>query len=122
MTKKEPIGEGDMSHQEEQTIVLTEKEFLELSNTDGKKIHKTRYDYDYNGRKAEIGVFQGDLKGLVLVDFEFDSVEEKDDFGIPDFCLAEVTQELFAAGGMLCGKSYEDIAKHLEGLGYRKIS
>ena len=111
-----------MSHQEEQTIVLTEKEFLELSNTDGKKIHKTRYDYDYNGRKAEIGVFQGDLKGLVLVDFEFDSVEEKDDFGIPDFCLAEVTQELFAAGGMLCGKSYEDIAKHLEGLGYRKIS
>ena len=36
------------------------------------------------------------------------SIEEKDAFVAPDFCLVEVTQELFIAGGMLCGKRYAD--------------
>src|SRR3989338_5295798 len=102
MTKKQPIGE-DKTIQEEQTIILTKEEFQELSSLEGKRIHKIRFYFPYNGRTAEIDVFQGDLKGLVLVDFEFESEQEKQAFEKPDFCLVEVTQEEFIAGGMLCG-------------------
>ncbi len=121
MTKKEPVNYGDASHQKEQTIQLTESEFNELSQLNGKRIHKLRYLYDYNGKTAEFDVFQGDLKGLVVVDFEFDSIEEKDSFEMPDFCLVDITQEDFIAGGMICGKSYEDIESELDRFDYKRL-
>ena len=120
MTKKQPIGE-DKTIQEEQTIILTKEEFQELSSLEGKRIHKIRFYFPYNGRTAEIDVFQGDLKGLVLVDFEFESEQEKQAFEKPDFCLVEVTQEEFIAGGMLCGKTYKDIEKNLQKFGYKSL-
>ena len=46
---------------------------------------------------------------------------KKDNFKIPDFCLIEVTNEEFLAGGMLCGKNYEDISNELKRFGYSKI-
>ncbi len=121
LTKKEPVNEGDASHQEEQTIKLTETEFNALNNLEGKRVRKLRYYFDYNNRTAEIDVFQDALKGLVIVDFEFTSIEEKDKFEMPDFCLADITQELFTAGGMICGKSYEDIEDDLNKLNYQKL-
>lgn len=121
ITKKEPVNNGDASHQEEQTIILTETEFNALNELEGKRIHKLRYYFDYNGRIAEVDVFQDLLKGLILVDFEFTSIEEKDRFEMPDFCLADVTQELFIAGGMICGKSYEDIEDDLDRFDYKKL-
>jgi CYTH domain-containing protein len=122
MTKKEPVKEGDASHQEEQTITLTEIEFEALKQIPGKKARKIRYYFEYEGRVAEVDVFKGALEGLVLVDFEFENMEEKDAFEMPEFCLVDVTQEKFLAGGMLCGKSYEDISENLERLGYKKLS
>lgn len=123
LTKKTPVQDGDASRQTEQTIVLSEEEFNDLnSQLDGKRIHKIRYYYNYNGRTAEIDVFQDDLQGLILVDVEFDNLSERDGFAIPDFCLAEVTQELFIAGGMLCGKNYTDIEGDLEKFNYKSLS
>ena len=121
ITKKQPINEGDSSVQKEETIVLTEIEFNGLISIDGKKVRKIRYYYPFEGRTAEIDVFQDELKGLILVDVEFDSVSDKNSFGIPDFCLVDVTQEDFIAGGIICGKSYEDIAEKLDGYGYQKL-
>ena len=121
LTKKEPVNDGDASHQKEQTIALTEAEFNTLTKLDGKRIHKIRYFYDFNGRIAEFDVFQDALKGLVVIDFEFANVEEKDNFEMPDFCLIDVTQEVFIAGGMICGKSYEDIEDELTKFKYSKL-
>lgn len=121
MTKKEPIKEGDASHQLESTIHLTKEEFSELSMLKGKRVSKNRYLYTEGNYTYEVDVFQGDLKGLVLVDVEFKSYKEKADFIPPNWVLKDVTQENFLAGGMLCGKSYADISDKLEGLGYSKI-
>ena len=122
LTKKEPV-DGDVSRQEEQTIVLTEEEFNDLDkHLDGKRVSKIRYFYDYEGRTAEIDVFQEDLTGLVVVDFEFTDPKDKDDFEMPDFCLADITPEEFIAGGMICGKTYEDIKEDLERFGYQKLN
>jgi CYTH domain-containing protein len=122
MTKKYPVKEGDASKQHEFTIPLTKEEFEELSKSlKGKRTHKIRYNYEYHGRIAEVDVFQDLLKGLVVVDFEFENEEDKDSFEMPDFCLIEVTQEEFLAGGMICGKSYEEIKEKLEKFGYKRL-
>lgn len=40
---------------------------------------------------------------------------------MPDFCLADITQEDFIAGGMICGKTYADIESEVQRFGYVKI-
>jgi len=121
ITKKEPLNKSDTSEMKEDTVPLTEKEFQALSNIDGKKVRKLRYYYDHNGQTAEVDVFQDELKGLVIIDFEFETSKEKAAFEMPDFCLADITQDEFTAGGMICGKCYEDIKEILEKFNYKKI-
>ncbi len=121
ITKKEPLKEGDASHQIETTIPLTESEYSELCELKGKRVEKSRFYYNDDGVEYEIDVFRGELEGLVLVDVEFDSVEKKSAFVMPSWCLVEVTQEKFIAGGMLCGKKYSDIDERLQKFGYQKI-
>ncbi len=122
LTKKEPAVEGDSSKLIEQTINLTEKEFTFLEKEiEGRRIHKIRYYLLVGERTAEIDVFQDDLKGLVLIDFEFENEAQKDSFVAPDFCLKDVTQEEFIAGGVLCGKKYSDLEEELKAFGYNKL-
>ena len=121
ITKKTPVNGTDSSEQIEQTIPLTPKEFKVISSVSGKQVRKQRYYYDYRGRIAEIDIFDDDLKGLVIVDVEFDNSEEKNNFKMPDFCLADVTQEKCFAGGVLAGKSYNDLTEDLRKFGYEKI-
>ncbi|MBL7160622.1 MAG: CYTH domain-containing protein [Candidatus Aenigmarchaeota archaeon] len=120
LTKKQPVA-GDASEQKEQTVELSREEFETLSSVPGKVVQKIRFYYPFEGRTAEIDVFQGQLRGLVLVDFEFSTPEDKAAFTRPDFCLADVTQEEFIAGGKLCGKCYKDIESQLQWFGYTKL-
>lgn len=121
ITKKYPVNLNDISEQEEHTISLLEEEFLTLSKLDGKKLRKIRYFYPVGDKVAEISVFLDDLEGLGMVDVEFDSVEEKAKFVMPDFCLVEVTQENNLAGGILAGKRYSDIQSVLDKYNYKVI-
>lgn len=118
MTKKEVVSAGVFK---EQTIMLTPEEFNALTKIEGKRVHKIRYFYPHASRTLEIGVFQGALKGLVLIDVEFASEEDMKNFVAPDFFLTEVKDKAFLAGGMLCGKSYADIEPFLKQIGYQKI-
>ena len=121
ITKKQPIKDGDASIQEEHTIPLEKEEFNVLSNVQGKKSRKIRYFKDYGHYTLEVDVYQDSLLGLVLVDFEFKTEKEKDSFKMPDFCLVDVTQEIFIAGGMLAGKSYKDLEPRLKEFNYKKL-
>lgn len=121
ITKKHPVEGKDSSRQSEETIPLSKEEFLELATLKGKRARKIRHYYQCGANTAEVDVFQDDLKGLVLVDFEFKTVAEKDEFGMPDFCLADVTQEKAFAGGILVGKKYSDVEPFLEKYGYKKF-
>src|SRR3989344_3196767 len=72
----------------EETISLAPEEYRFINQLDGKKFSKKRYSYEYEkGKFCEVDVYQDKLKGLVVIDFEFNSIEEKDNFKIPDFCL-----------------------------------
>lgn len=120
LTKKLPVN-GDVSRQTEHTIDLSEDEFKALQKSDGKTIRKLRYSYGVDGQQVEIDVFQDNLLGLVLADFEFKNEEEQARFSSPGFCLSEVTQEEFIAGGYLASKSYQDIEAELEKFSYQKL-
>lgn len=122
ITKKQPVQGNDSSEQYEHTIILTKEEFSALEQVKGKVIRKIRYYYNHNGVQAEVDVFQDDLAGLVLVDFEFKEMADKNNFAMPDFCLTDITLNEHFAGGMLCGKKYADIEVHLGELGYEKIN
>lgn len=121
LTKKRPVTAGDSSTQIEETIMLNESEFKAIKSLPAKQSRKIRYYVQHKNGKAEIDVFQDNLAGLVLADFEFTSQEEKAGFKMPDFCLVEVTQEDFLAGGRLAGRSYPDIESKLLKFGYKKI-
>jgi CYTH domain-containing protein len=121
ITKKVPIKEQNSSEQYEFTIALDSEEFKSLDKVRGKKIRKIRYFYPIDGRLCEIDVFQDDLKGLIVADFEFEDVEQKNSFTPPDFCLADVTQDLTIAGGYLAGKKISDIQKELIKYGYNPL-
>ena len=122
ITKKQVINVGDRSKLEEQTIVLTRNEFMMLEKEiSGRRVKKTRYYYPVNGRTAEVDVFGDALTGLILIDFEFPTEEEKNNFKPPFFCLADVTNENHFRGGVLCGKKYSDLEKELIKFNYQKL-
>jgi CYTH domain-containing protein len=119
--KKIPLDKKDASIQKEQVINLSREEYQVFKRIPGKKLRKVRYYYPYKGKIAEIDVFQDKLKGLVAVEFEFKNKKEMRKFKMPDFCLADVTQEKFYAGGILAGKKYKDLERVLEKYHYRAI-
>ncbi|PCI30801.1 hypothetical protein COB52_00990 [Candidatus Kaiserbacteria bacterium] len=121
LTRKRPTEEGDASKQVETTIPISDVEFESFSGTRSKVVSKTRYYYEYGGTVAEFDIFENAMEGLVVIDFEFNSELEKDEFAMPAFCLADVTQEKFIAGGMVAGKGYGDLEEDLNRFGYKRI-
>lgn len=121
LTKKSPIKENDSSEQSEHTIILSAEEFKEFSKLNGKKLRKIRYYSPFGDRTAEIDIYLDKLQGLCVVDFEFETKEDKNVFLMPEFCLRDVTQDKTFAAGILAGKEYEDIKSYLDKFNYKKI-
>jgi len=122
ITKKTKISQDDASQHAEHTITIDEEEFNFFFENTKYKLQKTRYIYEHEGRAAEIDIFKDRLTGLVLIDFEFPDEQERDEFQIPDFCLVDVTQEEFIAGGKLWNKTYTEIQPKLAQFGYRALN
>lgn len=120
-TKKVPVVAGDASVHHEQTVTLERDEFLCLARGSLRRVEKDRFVVTIDGHRAEVDVFRGALEGLVLIDFEFSTREELEEFNAPSCCGQDVTQEDFIAGGLLAGKSYSDIESDLKRCGYEPI-
>lgn len=121
ITKKVEVEGQDASVKHETTIPLEKHEYKGLMTAQGKPLSKFRYQYKYQNRIGELDVFQGDLFGLAMIDFEFENQSELQNFQMPEFCLAEVTSDDTFAGGMLAGKRYEEIQFELKKYDYRAI-
>lgn len=121
ITKKEvhhaDVGKNRVEH----TIKLTQEEYAALSTVDGMRLAKTRYYYEEGGVMYEVGVYAGDLAGLVTVDVEFESVEAMEVFTPPSWILTETTQVKELRAGMLCRMKYSDLEPTLTALGYTPI-
>ncbi len=122
ITKKYLINKKTASRQIEENIKIDKEEFKSLEAANGNKIKKNRYYYYYLGKCLEIDVFWGKLKGLVLIDVEFKSNREMNNFSMPDFCLADVTEEEVIAGGVLSQHSYVSLNNFLKKFNYKKLN
>jgi CYTH domain-containing protein len=121
ITKKEPVVGQNSSVHTENTILLNDKEYKAFDNLNGDRINKKRFNYSYQGQNCEIDVFTGKLSGLVLVDFEFSDVKDLINFKMPDFCLVDVTEEEFIAGGVLCKSSIKTLKNNLIKFNYKRL-
>ncbi|MFT4532652.1 MAG: adenylate cyclase [Candidatus Saccharimonadales bacterium] len=121
LTKKLKLSPTDHSLHEETNIEITEDEYNILAPCSELVIEKKRYKVDIEGRSAEVDVFGGRLKGLVLIDFEFPSVTDRDAFSAPKYCLYDATQDKEISAGVLVGKSYSDMEEWLTTKGYKNL-
>ncbi|MDX6612071.1 MAG: hypothetical protein QOD75_1257 [Blastocatellia bacterium] len=80
-----------------------------LSMFDANEIRKNRYPFEVEGRMFGIDMFLGDLFGLVLAEVTFKSDAEMDNFPLPSFALAEVTNDKTFSGGRLSEVTFGDI-------------
>ncbi len=114
-----PVGEN-LSHWKIAEIYLNEAEHQAFEIFEGREIskneraetneiRKNRYFHEASGKQLEIDVFLGDLWGLNLARANFENEAELENFEIPPFVVAEITDNLFFTGTNLVGKKFSDV-------------
>ncbi len=121
LTKKVAADDHDLSKLYEYNTPLSAQEFNFFAQLPSKRIAKRRYKYPYQGLVLEIDVFQEEHTGLVLCEAEFASQASFDAFKMPDFCLADITQDSRIAGGLLSGKTIDQVMVLLQAYGYKPL-
>jgi CYTH domain-containing protein len=96
-------------------MYLDEAEFRVLEQIPARQITKTRYSVPPFG----IDVFEGELKGLILAEIEFDSALDADALRIPPFVVREVSADNRFTGGRLVSASHQEIRTWLQESGIR---
>ena len=95
-------------------IYLSAIEAETLSMFDANEIRKNRYKFEFEGRTFSIDMFIGDLLGLVLAETGFESDEEMDNFPLPSFALADVTNNELFTGGRLSRLTFAEVQSEIE--------
>lgn len=121
ITKKQSAEKGTAYSHIEHSIEITEEEYNSFLAVEGNVVRKRRYFYPYNEYIAEFDIYFQELEGLVLVDFEFKSKHDYLLFEMPDFCLADVTEEEFVARGVICHSSYASLERILSKYNYQRM-
>ena len=88
---------GGMMAREEYNLPLDEKSYNHLlKKADGNIISKTRYIIPIqDGLIAELDVFEGKFEGMLLVEVEFESIEQANSFEPPEWFGEDVTESKF---------------------------
>lgn len=87
-------GEGSIA-KEEYNLKLNEKSFYNLlKKCEGNIIEKQRYNLKLTDKLvAEVDVFRGKFEGLILIEVEFESIEDAENFVLPDWFGRDVSYE-----------------------------
>ena len=91
-----------------------------LAIFEANEIRKNRYHFEFEGRQFSVDMFLGDLFGLVLAEVSFDNDDELENFSLPPFALAEVTNNELFSGGRLSQLSFADLKDELIRMGLIK--
>ena len=113
-TQKFAPNKNDFSRTLITNTYLSAIEAETLSMFDANEIRKNRYEFEFDGRTFSIDMFIGDLFGLVLAETGFESDEEMDNFPVPSFALADVTNNELFTGGRLSELTFADIQSEIE--------
>lgn len=88
---------------------ITKEQYDKLGlNPKCRTIEKIRYNIPYeNGLIIELDVFEGEYKGIVFAEIEFESEEQAENTNFPEWFGKELTGKL--SNGMMASKKVEDI-------------
>lgn len=86
---------GGLMVREEYNLPLTKEAFYHLfPKVDGRVIEKTRYLIPLEGGlTAELDIFEGDLAPLIMLEVEFETVEDANRFVAPEWFGKDVTSD-----------------------------
>ena len=121
-----PLDTKDLSRWQVSEIHLNEAEHAAFEIFEGREVKKNerietselrfnRYFYDFNNKKIEIDLFLNPLWGYNPAKVFFETEEEMENFALPDFAVAEITQNEFFIGRNLLGKTFEDVRNEITG-------
>jgi CYTH domain-containing protein len=116
--------DADLSRWHVSEIHLNEAEHVAFEIFEGREIRKNerletselrfnRYFYDFKGKQIEIDLFLNPLWGYNPAKVFFESEAEMKNFKLPDFAVAEITQNEFFLGRNMLGKTFEDVRAEL---------
>jgi CYTH domain-containing protein len=90
-------------------IYLSPAEYAVLAILEAHELRKRRYSLDHNDRPFSIDVFENELSGLIVAETSFETAAEMDQqFDLPSWARAEVTQDgRFTGGALACLTSEE---------------
>lgn len=108
-TQKFAPDDSDLSRTSITNLYLNAQEAEVLSIFEANEIRKNRYQFEFNGHRFGIDMFLGDLFGLVLAEVSFETDEQMEQFAMPPFALAEVTNNSLFAGGRLCEMTFAEL-------------
>ena len=94
-------------------LYLTAAEYDLLRTLGGRPIVKRRYAYPQAGLTFSVDVFEDELAGLVLAEIELEDERAAESVTVPDFALADVTEEPFFTGGALAKATTEQLEQAL---------
>lgn len=98
-------GEGDVVREETEKEV-TEKEGKELfSRVESKLIEKTRYLINIGKYIAELDIYKNHLEGLVVVEVEFETEQEAENFTPPTWFGEDISKNKEYRNKVLAYKS-----------------
>src|SRR5438132_405218 len=112
-TQKFAPDPNDLSRTIITNLYLNATEAETLSIFEANEIRKNRYYFDFEQRRFSIDMFLGDLFGLVLAETSFEKDEELDNFEIPSFAIADVTNNETFSGGKLSELTYDDVKSEI---------
>jgi len=112
-TQKFAPNENDLSRTMITNLYLNATEAEILSIFEANEIRKNRYYFDFAARRYSIDMFIGDLFGLVLAETSFETDEELENFQMPPFALADVTNNEIFSGGKLSELTFADVKNEI---------
>lgn len=118
-TQKFAPNSEDLSRTIITNTYLNATEAETLAIFEANEIRKNRYPFEFSGKRFTIDMFLGDLFGLVLAEVGFESDEELDNFPLPPFAIAEVTNNELFAGASLSAATFADIKREISSLELR---
>lgn len=100
---------GDLVREEKEYPIDHDTARALIASSGRKPVEKTRYVLTEGALCAEIDVFEGELSGLVICEFEFDSLEEAKSASFPSWIGKEITHDPASKNSFLSRKINKEI-------------
>ena len=94
ITRKVPAKENGQDTMIEQTIAINVNEWTNLSSGIETVVAKHRYNVNFFGKQADLDIFDGRHEGLIILEVEFASRDEMDEFMSSQPYATEIEEDI----------------------------